>query len=39
MEIEILDTRDAPEDDSYEGLPNEDGISEDGQNVFLPGAY
>lgn len=29
----------APEDDDYAGLPNEDGINEDGQNVFHPGCY
>lgn len=28
-----------PADDDYAGLPNEDGINEDGQNVFHPGAY
>lgn len=28
-----------PEDDDYAGLPNEDGINEDGQNVFHPGPY
>ena len=28
----------APEDDNSAGLPNEDGINEDGQNVFHPGA-
>lgn len=28
-----------PDDDDYAGLPNEDGINEDGQNVFAPGAY
>lgn len=32
-------TEDAPTDDDYKGLPNEDGINEDGQNVFHPGAY
>lgn len=37
--LEILDTRDAPEDDNYADLPNEDGIDEEGQNVFCPGAY
>lgn len=37
--LEMLDTEDAPVDDNYEGLPNEDGINEDGQNVFCPGAY
>ncbi|QKE22876.1 hypothetical protein 8P_055 [Pseudomonas phage 8P] len=30
---------DAPEDDNYAGLPNEDGINEDGQNVFCPGPF
>ncbi|YP_009966986.1 myotubularin isoform X2 [Pseudomonas phage vB_PaeM_C1-14_Ab28] len=29
----------APEDDDYADLPNEDGINEDGQNVFHPGCY
>lgn len=28
-----------PADDDYAGLPNEDGINADGQNVFAPGAY
>lgn len=28
-----------PADDDYAGLPNEDGINEDGQNVFCPGAF
>lgn len=37
--IEQLDTEDAPEDDDYAGLPNEDGIDENGQNVFCPGAF
>lgn len=35
----MLYTEDAPEDDNYTGLPNEDGIDEDGQNVFSPGSY
>lgn len=39
MDIEMLDTSDAPEDDNYEGLPNEDGINEEGQNNFCPGPY
>ncbi len=38
-EVEMLDTSDAPEDDNYKGLPNEDGINEEGQNVFLEGPY
>lgn len=37
--MEILDTSDAPEDDDYAGLPNEDGIDENGQNVYCPGPY
>lgn len=36
---EMLDTEDAPVDDNYGSLPNEDGVNEDGQNVFCPGAY
>lgn len=36
---EVLETDDAPQDDDYAYLPNEDGIDEDGQNVFCPGPY
>ncbi len=37
--MEPLNTEDAPEDDNYAGLPNEDGIDENGQNAFQPGPY